>query len=319
MRLGGSRPGLTAAVVAGLLLASPGCTTDNAPQSQTATTPTRTGPQRRVDVFGLVAAKVASRILGRRLVDVGQQLGAPRFATESCLLGTEFAVPVVEVQLTPGPVASETFEAAFGPAAGGEPRALPKLADGAFSRAGLTTRTLHVFTNGAVVTLEASEQPGDRLPRDAMTRLARTALARLPSNPALPVGRPKAPCTGVPESAVAAAMSVPVKMRRTFRQPDGSFMCSWSGLPGSVVISVHRNAIQVNNYRANLSPQLYVGVPGVHGEAWSQTDAAGDMLIFLGDRLVKITVVPAEGFASAATRSTPGEVRLANAAIAALT
>jgi hypothetical protein len=277
--------------------------------------PSRAGEVTPIDVCDLVGRQAMGRALGERVRVVGRELDPPTLPTETCLWGDEFAVPRLEVQVTPGPVAEDTFEAAFGPAAGDDPRPVD-VGESAYARAGLTSRTLQVFADGVVLSLEATDAPGDRLPRQALTRVASRALASLPGNPALRDSRPARPCSRIDPRAVAAAMLTPVRLRAAYVDgppagPTGPAMCSWAGLPGQVVVTVRTDRVQITNFRANLSPRVYAPVPQVPVEAWSQDSKAGDLLVFLPDALLEVTSLPGEGFSSAEIATTPGEVRLA--------
>jgi hypothetical protein len=283
--------------------------------------PSRAGEVVPIDVCDLVGRPAMQRALGEPVHVVGRELDAPTLPTETCLWGREFAVARLEVQVTPGPVAEATFEAAFGPAAGDEPRKV-SVGESAYARTGLTTRTLQVFANGVVLSLEATDAPGDRLPRDALTRVAARALASLPGNPELRDSRPPQPCARIDQRAVAAAMHAPVRLRAGFvagppSDPSTPAMCSWTGLPGQVVVTVRTDPVQITNFRANLSPRVYEPVPQVPAEAWSQTNKAGDLLVFLPGVLLEVTTLPGEGFSSQSIATTPGEVRLAEALVRA--
>jgi hypothetical protein len=284
--------------------------------------PARTGEVVPVDACGLVGPKAMRRALGEPVRVVGRELEAPTLPTESCLWGREFAVPLVEVQVTPGPVAEDTFEAAFGPPAGDDPRAVD-VGEAAYARQGLTSRTLQAFADGVVLSLEARDSPGDRLPRRALDRLAAAVLSRLPGNPELADAQSRPPCRRVDEKAVAAAMHARVRLRRAHVEgrssgPVRAAMCSWAGLPGQVVVTMRTDPVQITNFRANLSPRVYRPVPQIPGEAWSQNDHAGDLLIFLDDALLEVTTLPGEGFSAQTVPTTTGEVTLGRELVRAL-
>jgi hypothetical protein len=277
--------------------------------------PSRAGEAVPIDVCDLVGRPAMQRALHEPVRVVGRELDAPTLPTETCLWGREFAVARLELQVTPGPVAEDTFEAAFGPAAGDEPRKV-SVGEAAYAREGLTTRTLQVFANGVVLSLEATDAPGDRLPRHALTKVAQRALASLPGNPELQDTTPPRPCAGIDRRAVAAAMRTPVRLRTGFvAAPSGQgstpLMCSWAGLPGQVAVTVRTDPVQITNFRANLSPRVYQPVPRVPAEAWSQNTRAGDLLVFLPGAMLEVTSLPGEGFSSQNIATTPGEVRLA--------
>jgi hypothetical protein len=272
-------------------------------------------------VCDLVGRRQLSRAIDEPVRVVGRELQPPTLPTETCQWGREFAVGLVEVQLTPGPVALDTFEAAFGASAGDDPRAVD-VGEAAYAREGLTTRTLQVFANGVVLSLEADDAPGNRLPRGALTDIADAALADLPGNPELTDPRPRRPCARVDERAVAAAMGTRVRLRSTHvagrpADPGSPAMCSWAGLPGNVVVTVRTDPVQVTNFRANLSPRVYQRVREIPAEAWSQDNHAGDLLLFVGDTLVEVSSLPGEGFSSPDVATTPGELRLGRALVRA--
>ncbi len=277
--------------------------------------PTRAGEVVPVDACDLVDRRAMRRALGEAVRVVGRELDPPTLPTETCLWGREFGVALVEVQVTPGPVAQDTFEAAFGPAAGDDPRAV-SVGEAAYAREGLTSRTLQAFANGVVLSIEARDSPGNRLPRRALSDIAAAVIDDLPANPELADPDLPAPCARIDEQAVAAAMGSDVRLRGAHvdgraADPADPAMCSWAGLPGHVVVTMRTDPVQITNFRANLSPRVYERVPQVPAEAWSQNNLAGDLLIFLDDALVEVTALPGEGFSSPGVATTPGEIRLA--------
>jgi len=306
------------ACVLALVAACSGGTDADVP---TAPPPSRAGKVVPIDVCDLAGGHAVQHALGEPVHVVGRELDAPTIPTETCLWGREFGVARLEVQVTPGPVAKATFEAAFGPAAGDEPRKV-SVGESAYARTGLTTRTLQVFANGVVLSLDATDAPGDRLPRHALTRVAARVLASLPGNPELQDIRPPRRCARVDQRAVAAAMRAPVRLRTGFvagaaADPSAPAMCSWAGLPGQVVVTVRTDPVQITNFRANLSPRVYAPVRQVPAEAWSQNNKAGDLLIFLPGAMLEVTSLPGEGFSSPGITTTSGEVRLAKELIRA--
>jgi hypothetical protein len=307
VRLGG--------LLVALALAASGCFGGGSERRQPAAEPpVRTGEAVPVDSCDLVPRQVMRDALRQPVRVVGRELDPPTLPTQSCLWGVEFGVPLVEVQVTPGPVARETFDAAFGPSAGDDPREV-SVGESAYAREGLTSRTLQVFANGVVLSLEARDSPGSRLPKGALSDLADAVLRRLPRNPELADSELPKPCRRVEENAVAAAMGADVRLRaghadRAAAGSSDAVTCSWAGLPGHVVVTLRTDQVQITNFRANLSPRVYQRVPAVPAEAWSQHNHAGDMLIFLDDALVEVTSLPGEGFSSTAVPTTRGEVRL---------
>jgi hypothetical protein len=299
-----------------VLMTVPGCSGDGSAEvDPSAQPPERAGEVVRVDACELVDRRAMRRALGEPVRVVGRELDPPTLPTESCLWGREFGVALVEVQVTPGPVAQDTFEAAFGPAAGDDPRAT-SVGEAAYARDGLTSRTLQAFANGVVLSIEARDSPGNRLPRRALRDIATAMIDNLPANPRLADADPPPPCGRIDEAAVAAAMGAEVRLRSAHvgggqPGPGDAAMCSWAGLPGHVVVTVRTDPVQITNFRANLSPRVYERVPQLPAEAWSQNNHAGDLLVFLDDALVEVTALPGEGFSSPGTATTPGEVRLA--------
>lgn len=301
-----------------------GCTGDGGPaDGAAAEPPERSGPVERIDACDLVPRRAVRAALDQPVRVVGRELEPPTLPTETCLWGREFGVAQVEVQVTPGPVAEDTFEAAFGPAAGDDPSRVD-VGAAAYAREGLTSRTLQVFDDGVVLSLEARDSPGDRLPEQALTAIARTALRRLPSNPELADADPPGPCSAIDEGDVAAAMRTEVRLRSghvgasSERAEERPAMCSWAGLPGHVVLTIRTDPVQMTNFRANLSPRVYERVEGIPAEAWSQNNHAGDLLLFLENALVEVTVLPGEGFSSPDVRTTTGEKRLARGLVRSL-
>jgi hypothetical protein len=312
--------GVLAALV---VMSGSGCSGDVSDDADpSAQVPERAGEVVPIDACGVVGRKAVRRAVGEPVRVVGRELEPPTLPTESCLWGQEFGVALVEVQVTPGPVAQDTFEAAFGPAGGDDPREVD-VGQAAFAREGLTSRTLQVFDNGVVLSLEARDSPGDRLPRGALTDVAEAVLASMPGNPELADTHPPRPCRQIDEKAVAAAMHAEVRLRSAYVDgrpsgPGSAAMCSWAGLPGQVVATVRTDPVQITNFRANLSPRVYQRVPHVPAEAWSQTNHAGDLLLFLDGAMVEVTTLPGEGFSSPGVPTTPGEVRLAKELVRSL-
>lgn len=312
-------PRSTAALV-GLLLVSAlaSCSGDDATGDGADPPPTRTGPATPVDTCTLVSRGQVSAALGRDVEVTGRRLEAPTLPTESCLWGTEFSVAVLEVQVTPGPVAGETFDQAFGAGAGGDPMRVAGIGDAAFARTGLTSRTLQVLSRGGVLSFEAVDDPGDKLPAAALETLAKRAVTRLPANPELADKAPTGPCAQVSERAVTAALGARPELRRASAGVGGAVMCSWTALPGNVVVTVRTDPTQVTNFRANLSPRLYAPVEGTGVEAYSQKQRAGDLLLFAGTRLIDLHVLPGEGYATQDVPPSKGELALARELVKAI-
>jgi hypothetical protein len=277
-------------------------------------TPSRTAPAEPADACTLVSERAVDRATGRDLRVVGRAVEAPTLPTESCWWGREFSVPVLELRVTPGPVAEDTFEKAFGPAAGGEPTRVD-VGDAAWSRSGLTDRTLQVLSGGTVLTLEAKDDPGEPLPAQALPRIARVAIDDLPSHPELPDGAADTPCSAAEGPALAAVLGGEPRLRRFHDGRDDAMMCSWSALPGNLVLTVRTARTQVTNFRANLTPRLYTEVDQLDVEAYSQRERAGDLLMFVDGMLVEMEALPADGLPAATSPTSRAELRMARALV----
>src|SRR3990170_4434964 len=104
--------GVLAALV---VMSAPGCSGDDSGDANpSARLPERTGEAVEIDACGVIGRRAMRRAIDEPVRVVGRELDPPTLPTESCLWGREFGVALVEVQVTPGPVAQETFEAAFG-------------------------------------------------------------------------------------------------------------------------------------------------------------------------------------------------------------
>lgn len=313
-----SRAALASLTCVALTLTA-GCTgdpTDSAAEAST-TLPERAGPAVPVDPCGLAPKAVVGKAMGEDLRVVGRRVEAPTLPTESCLWGTEFSVARLEVRVTPGPVAKDTFVRALGPGAGGEPERVSGLGDAAYSRSGLTDRSLHVLADGTVLSLEAKDAPGRPLPDAALQEIGAAAVESLPGNPGLADGHRTQPCARVEERRAADVLGGRPQLRRAHRSDDGATMCSWGALPGNLVVTVRTNPTQVTNFRANLSPRIYVDVDGTGVETYSQTDRAGDLLMFVSGSLIEVDALPAEGYPSEDTPTSQAELRLARVVVAA--
>lgn len=307
------------AVLAASALLVVGCSGDAADSSGAPTSvPERSGRAEAIDACELAGKRQVERALQRTLRVVGRRAEAPTLPTETCLWGSEFSVPVLEVQVTPGPVAADTFEAAFGPDAGGEPDRVKGLGEAAYARTGMTDRTLQVLAEGVVLTLEAKDDPGNSLPESALTTVAGAAVDALPANPQLPAGSSGAACARIKDGLIAEVLGAEPELRRMHRGGDGAALCSWSALPGNLVVTVRTNPTQVTNFRANLSPRLYTEVKGTGVETYSQNQQAGDLLMFVGESLVEVETLPAEGLPAEDTPTSESEMRLARALVRAL-
>ncbi|MGH3659465.1 MAG: hypothetical protein ACRDUA_22695, partial [Micromonosporaceae bacterium] len=167
----------------------------------------------------------------------------------------------------------------------------------------------------------APEVEGGLLRPRALVLLALTAVGRLPENARLGVPGPGLPCTGVPRGSVAAALGRPVALATQLTPADGSEMCSWAGLPGSVTVTVLDSPAEyARSIRAGAGDAgtPVRGVPG--GRAWSSPEVPGDLTVLVRPSTVaRFEVVPAVGWAQEDVLTTPPEVALAGQAVAALT
>jgi hypothetical protein len=278
--------------------------------------PTLTAPAQDQDVCSLLPANVAGNLLDRDFEIVGVELGAARVPTMRCMLGEEFAVPQLTVELATGPVAASVFEDAYGDAAGGDPVFMRRVGDGAFLRSERGAHILHIYTSGSVLTLTLQTDPTHRVARSKLIALAKLALDRLPENPRLVQGPQEPDCDQIRRSTVAQAVGVAPRAATGLAGPADDLLCSWASRPGSATVTIIRTPSEVAAYRRNLDANLYSEVgdlettPGL--TALSRTDRAGDLLLFDDDVMAVVTVIPSAGFADGGTTTTPGEMSLAH-------
>jgi hypothetical protein len=280
----------------------------------------RSGAQTPVDVCQLVPAAEVSELLGRRVSVVEAHYLSPTVPTYRCGLGTTFARANVTVSLAAGPVALAVFDEAYGEAAGGDPAPVENLGDRAYLRNEAGARSLVVLSRGAIVSLTASGNAAEAIRPRQLIALTRAAVQRLPANPALGVSPTGVPCTAVPVGEVEAALGAPVELATALVRPDGSVVCSWTGLPGSVTAMVHDSRADHAAAERRRRHGDGARVRGLdEGRAWSASDQPGDLEILVGATTVlRIQVIPAAGWASDDIATTKPEIRLANAIVAKL-
>ena len=313
------------AFVAVVLVMTAGCGGGGSPplSGQGDIPPTLHAAARDVSVCSLVPSKIAANILDRDLEIVGLEFGASRVATLSCMMGHEFAVPELTVELAVGPVAAKVFEDAYGDSAGGDPVFLKKVGDGAFLRSEKDARTLHIYARGSVLSLRLHTDPARPVERSALISLANLAVDRMPENPHLAPMEAPAACDKVEEESVSAAVGAAPSLVAGLAGADGSLMCSWASRPGSATVTVLRSTARIDDYRRTIDQSLYVEVKALETEpgltVLSRSDRAGDLLMFDGsDTLAIINVIPSAGFADGTIVTTPGEQVLAHGVIALL-
>ena len=286
---------------------------DAVPAARTATATT-------VDVCDLVSAGTISQLLERQLIVVGRTAGAPRNTTVSCDFGVRFAEPVVTVTLAPDPIAQDVFDQAYGLRAGGNPDTM-SLGDKSYLRTEDTHRVLHVFVHGAVVSVGAVIGPpgsgaaaggsGDDaagsgaadggVSQTQLVKITRAAVRALPDNPAIESRTAPQTCDEVDGSVLADTLGRPPTLDAGLAFGNGALMCSWSGQPGSVTMTLTADPLDVQRYRHTHPVDDQVAVAGVlprsEGRAMSSPDVAGDLAVQVGaDRLMTLQVIPAAGY-----------------------
>jgi hypothetical protein len=148
------------------------------------------------------------------------------------------------------------------------------------------------------------------------------AAARLPANPVLGVPEAGVPCTDLPLDLVEGALGAPVELSSGLVRPDGAAVCSWAGLPGSVVFRAHQNRQDYAAARRTSRTEEGVQVAGLppSTRGWSAVHRAGDLLVLVPpSTVVRLDVVPAAGWATEDLLTTPAEISLARAVIDSLT
>jgi hypothetical protein len=277
----------------------------------------RAGNRTPVDVCQLVPAAEVSELLGRQVSVVEAEYLSATLPTYRCGLGPTFPRANVTVSLAPGPVAIAVFDEAYGEPAGGDPERVEKLGDRAYLRNEAEARSLAVLSRGAIVQLMATGNAAEAIRPRQLIAMTRAAVQRLPSNPVLGVAPTGVPCTAVPVGDVEAALGSPAELATALVRADGSVVCSWAGLPGSVTATVHDS--QADHAAAERRRRNGDGVPvrGLDkGRAWSASDQPGDLEILVGaTTVIRIDVIPAAGWASDDIATTKPEIRLATAVV----
>jgi hypothetical protein len=279
------------------------------------------GPPTDVSVCDLVPIAPASAELHRSLSVVGLKYGPSRVPTFQCLLGDEFGVARLTVELATGPVARNVFLDAFGDRAGGDPKPVRHLGGIAYLRNEKDEGSIHVYVRGAIVSLTMVRDRAQPVGRRGLLDIARLVVERLPPNPRLAGTSEGDRCSQVPSRLVGAAIGI-VPGRAVGRAAsDGSVTCSWASFPASVDVTVVRDSHRVAEYRRTLDSASYVTVRGVGPgvTALSRTNSAGDLLLFDGDTsMALISVVPSAGYPDNSVITTPDEVALARQVFTAL-
>jgi hypothetical protein len=284
--------------------------------------PTRKGAPTDVSVCDLFPATQASTALKRPLSVVGVEYGPSRLPTFRCLLGDEFGVATVTVDLAPGPVARNVFLDAYGDRAGGDPKPVERLGGIAYLRNEKNERSLHVYARGTILSLRLVQDPARPAPRRALPDIGRIMLERLPTNPRLAGTSAGDRCSQVSSRLVGGVIGIDPSRAVGLEAPDGSVTCSWASFPGSVDVTVIRDAARVAAYRETIDAGSYVAVPAVGGgdvAALSRENRAGDLTIFVGDSsMALISAIPSAGYPKDSIVTTADEVRLGREVVTAL-
>lgn len=294
------------------------------PKPSSATPPARTTTATPIDVCDLVPTETVAQLLERPLSVVGRSVGAPRNSTVDCQLGQLFATPLVTVTLSPDPIAADVFDAAYGDRAGGNPALIKNLGDKAYVRTEDTNRVLHVYANGAVLSVSVVfGQPGsdDAISMVQLIRLTRAAVKALPDNPVVVTRTSPRPCHEIDPTVLAATLGRPPTLDTGLTVGDGAIMCSWSGQPGSVTLTLTDDPLAVQRYLQAHPIDQSVAVAGVirpaDGRALSSPNDAGDLVVLVGtDRLMTVEVIPAAGYADDGIDTSDDERRVAEAGLA---
>lgn len=104
---------------------------------------------------------------------------------------------------------------------------------------------------------------------------------------------------------------------------NGSLVCSWSGQPGSVTLTMTQDRTEISRFldRHPINEDLPVEgiLPPGQGRAYSDPRTAGDLVVLVGtDRLMTLQVVPAAGYANASIDTSDSERAVAKAGLAVL-
>ncbi len=233
--------------------------------------------------------------------------------TYRCSLGVRVGRPRLSWSLAPGPVALAVFDQAYGDEAGGSPARVDGLGQAAYLRNEAGSRSLAVLAAGSVVVLSTPVTPSHEVRARALTKLAASAVRRLPANPVLAVQPGAPPCTDIPDDTIGAALGVPPVRASAVSAPRGAVICSWAGLPGSVVLVIDPSASAGAEARRLIRRGDGLEVEGIDGAtAWSSLEQAGDLLLVgRSAGVAQLEVIPAAGWASEDIATTPAELRLA--------
>lgn len=310
---------VAAAVMATIAVAIVACTAEDRLDPDQAVPSPRPGAGTPVDVCRLVPITELSAIAGHDLSVVDARFLAATLPTYQCGFGVTVGRPLVTLSLAPGPVAIAVFDEAYGEPAGGDPALVRRLGDRAYQREESATRSIVVLSTGAIVRVTAPHSRAAAIRPRLLPALARAAVGRLPRNPELGVPGTGPPCSEVAESAVADAIGAPVELATQVAWPDGSAVCSWAGLPGAATVTVLDGRTTYERIRNEVVERDGM-VHGVHGaRAWSAANTPGDLTALVApDRVLRVEVVPAAGWADDDVPTGDTEVALANAVIAAL-
>jgi hypothetical protein len=291
-----------------------------------ATPPIRTAAATSVDVCHLLSPGNASRVLQRPLLVVGRTVGPARDTTVQCEIGQGFDDPLVVVSLAPEPVARDVFDDAYGNRAGGDPVLTHNLGDTAYTRTEGDQRAIHVLVHGSVLSVSVPFGPtgeAAQVTKEQLVMLTRIAVGSLPANPVVePMTAPRQ-CNAITAHALSDTLGRPPTVDAGLVFSPGSLTCSWGGQPGSVTVSVTDDVHVMAAFRASHTLSAYVRVPDVvplgTGSAFSSNETAGDLVVFVDDRLMmRLDVVPAAGYTGPDIDTTDGERTLAEQLLAEL-
>jgi hypothetical protein len=283
--------------------------------------PTRSLPPTDVSVCGLVPMAQASAALGSPLSVVGLEYGPSRVSTFRCLLGQDFGVPRLTVELATGPVAWNVFLGAYGDRAGGDPKPVRRLGALAYLRNEKDESSLHVFVRGAIVSLRLVRDPARPVSRRGLLDIARLVVERLPRNPRLAGTTAGGRCSQVSSRLVGAVIGIEPSRAVGDEAADGSVTCSWASFPGSVDVTVVRDPTRVEDFRRTVDKTSYVTVRGVaHGiTALSRSNRPGDLVLLRGgSSMALISCVPSAGYPDDVVVTTADEIALARQVAIAL-
>jgi hypothetical protein len=284
--------------------------------------PKQKGPAIDVSVCALIPAAQVQAALGRPLPVVGVEYGPSRVPTFRCLLGDEFGVATLTVELAVGPVALNVFSGAYGDRAGGDPELIEHLGGLAYLRNEKSEQSLHVYVRGTILSLSLVRDPADPVPQRALRDLAQTAIDRLPRHPRLAGTAAGDRCSAVPGRVVGSVIGIDPSRAAGISAPDGSVICSWASFPGSVRVTVIADRDRVRSYRQTLDQSTYVPVPDVGGRgvtALSRHNRPGDLTVFAGaESMALISVIPSAGYPDDAILTTPDEAALAELVVTSL-